>query len=48
VLVSEPARDVLLRGGEHIDDERPGTLDQVRGAAGLIEADQHEHRVERH
>src|SRR6202011_895700 len=48
VPVSEPAREVLLSGGEHVDDERPDTLDQAEAAAGLIEADQHEHGVKRH
>src|SRR5260370_2608784 len=48
VPVGEPARDVLLSGGEHVDDEPSGPLDQAEAAAGLIEADQHEHRVERH
>ena len=48
VPVSEPAREVLLSGGEHVDDERPGALDQADAAAGLSETDQHQHRVERH
>ena len=46
--VSEPARDVLLPRGQHVDDERPDPLDQADAAAGLTEADQHEHRVKRY
>jgi hypothetical protein len=46
--VSEPGRDALLPGGQHIDAERPGPLDQAHGTTGLIKADQHQHRVQRH
>jgi hypothetical protein len=48
VPAGEPARNVPLSGREHVDDERPGPLDQAEAAAGLVEADHHEHRVERH
>jgi hypothetical protein len=48
VPVSEPARQIMLSCGEHVDGERPGPLDQAETAAGLFEADQHEHRVERY
>jgi hypothetical protein len=40
--VSEPACQIMLSCGEHIDGERPGTLDQAETAAGLLEADQHQ------
>ena len=46
--VGEPARDVLLPGGQHVDSKHPGPLDQADTAAGPVEADQHQHRVERH
>ena len=44
--VSEPAGEVVLPGGQHIDGERAGTVDQTGGAAGPVQAYEHEERVQ--
>jgi hypothetical protein len=47
VLGREAPREVLLAGGEHVDAEAPGAPDLGQRARAVVEADEHEHGVER-
>ena len=47
VLGGEAPRQVLLAGGEDVDAEAAGALDLRQRARAVVEADEHEHGVER-